>query len=199
MISGFFAFQGETQSLERRHKREIMKKQKGFSLIELLIVVAIILIIAAIAVPNLLRSRMAANESSAAGSSRTVATSNVTYATTYGIGFAGAVGAAGLDRLGPAAGGTATSDTADLLDSTLAAGLKSGYTFTYTDDGSASTTADPVDTYTLEGTPTTSDVTGKSWFCVDQTNVVRKDPAGAQAATGAGTACDDGTGVNPAM
>ena len=62
-------------------------KQKGFSLIELLIVVAIILIIAAIAIPNLLRSRMAANEASAVGSVRTLNTAQVTYSTTYGVGF----------------------------------------------------------------------------------------------------------------
>ena len=65
-----------------------MKKQKGFSLIELLIVVAIILIIAAIAIPNLLRSRMAANEASAVGSVRTLNTAQVTYSSTWGIGYA---------------------------------------------------------------------------------------------------------------
>ena len=140
-------------------------KQKGFSLIELLIVVAIILIIAAIAIPNLLRSKMAANEASAVGSLRTINTASVAYSTTYGN-YPPA-----LTNLGPASGGTATSATADLIDSVLASSTKSGYTFAYT-AGTAN------QSYTLTATPVTENVTGQRGFFTDQSGVIRSDPSG---------------------
>ena len=107
---------------------KITNKQKGFSLIELLIVVAIILIIAAIAIPNLLRARMAANESSAVGSLRTIVTSEFNYQQTYGIGYAPLTNLGSTAPCSPAT--LATSAAACLVDSQLSSGTKSGYNVT---------------------------------------------------------------------
>jgi len=146
----------------------VKKNQNGFSLIELLIVVAIILIIAAIAIPNLLRSRMAANEASAVGSLRTINTAAVTYSSTYqNAGYP-----ASLAVLGPAS--PATSSTADLVDSVLALGVKSGYTFTFTGDGLT-----PSNGYNVKANATTQGTSGQSHFYTDQTAVIRKDPTAA--------------------
>ena len=138
------------------------KNQKGFSLIELLIVVAIILIIAAIAIPNLLRSRMAANEASAVGSLRTLNTACVTYSTNYpSVGYPGTLAA-----LGPST--TATSSSADLIDSVLAGGTKSGYTFTFN-----AGTGTPSTGYSITADPTSRGTSGQRGFYTDQSGVIR--------------------------
>jgi len=147
------------------------EKHKGFSLIELLIVVAIILIIAAIAIPNLLRARMAANESSAVASIRTINTGEVTYNSTYPtVGFAAA-----LTNLGPSAANPCapTSTTGCLIDSVLASGTKSGYTFVATGAGGP-----PATKYFATGVPVTANQTGIRSFCSYEDAVVRVQAAG---------------------
>jgi type IV pilus assembly protein PilA len=160
-----------------------MRKQKGFSLIELLIVVAIILIIAAIAIPNLLRSRIAANEASAVGSIRTLNTAEVTYASTYpDRGFT-----CTLSNMGPPAGtAAATSTSAGLVDAVLASGTKSGYTFVLTGCTVAGTTTINV-TYQSTGVPTAAGQTGQRAFCSDQSGVIKYDASGTAATCLSGT------------
>jgi len=146
-----------------------LKKQKGFSLIELLIVVAIILIIAAIAIPNLLRSRMAANEASAVGSLRTINTSAVTYSSTYPAnGYPATLAALGTS-------GAATSASADLVDSVLSSGTKSGYTFVFTP---AAGGALPSTGYHVTGIPVTVGTSGQRGFYTDQSGVIRANATG---------------------
>lgn len=141
-----------------------MKKQKGFSLIELLIVVAIILIIAAIAIPNLLRARIAANEASAVASIRTLNTAQISYDSAYPtVGFAAA-----LSNLAGTSCTPPSSNGACLIDTQLATGTKSGYSFQLT-----GVTGTPASTYQAIASPLTPNQTGVRYFCSFADAVVR--------------------------
>ncbi|MGC1787040.1 MAG: prepilin-type N-terminal cleavage/methylation domain-containing protein [Terriglobales bacterium] len=141
-----------------------MKKAKGFSLIELLIVVAIILIIAAIAIPNLLRARIAANESSAVASLRTLNTAQISYDSSYPtVGFATTLASLSGTSCAPPG-----STAACYIDSTLASGTKSGYTFQL-----VGTTGTPNATYQFIASPLNANQTGVRYFCSFADAVIR--------------------------
>ena len=147
------------------------KNQEGFSLIELLIVVTIILIIAAIAIPNLMRSKMTANEAAAVEALRTLTSTMVMYSMSYG-GYPH-----NISDLGPAAGSSIpTSAAADLVDSVMATGIKSGYKFTY-----AVVSADAagnVLSYTVTASPVTPGTTGQRCFFTDPSGTIRASNGG---------------------
>lgn len=148
---------------------------RGFSLIELLIVVAVILIVAAIAIPNFIRSRMAANEASAVQNLRNISTAEYLYSTTYGVSF--------TPKMQTLSGTAANPDVnnAELIDEVLASGTKSGYSFVY-----SAGAADPqgrINSYIVTATPLLPGTTGMRYFFTDQTCVIRWNGTGAAGPT----------------
>jgi type IV pilus assembly protein PilA len=145
------------KAIQPGERQSRTKSSRGFSLIELLIVVAIILIIAAIAIPNFIHARMAANESAAVSSIHAINTAEITYSSANPlIGYSVL-----LADLGPAG--------ANYIDNVLAGGTKSGYAFTYVQN----TTDVPSDGYTVNADPITRGVTGQRSFFSSQQNITR--------------------------
>ncbi len=156
--------------------------RRGFSLIELLMVAAIIMIIASLALPNFVRTRYTANESSAVSSLRVLYGAETQYASSYN-GFS-----PDLTSIGPPAVGVQASATsADLVDSVLSGGSsglpaqfdKSGYRFVYTPVGSSS----GVQQYAIHADPMVRGNTGQHSFFMDQTGIVRSNSAAPATAT----------------
>lgn len=145
----------------------MIRAQQGFSLIELLIVVAIIMIVAAISIPDFMKSKMAANQASAVASLRVLNSSEVMYNSSYQQGYSPTLQA----LKNPPTGTQPSVSAAALIDDVLATGTKSGYTFLY-----APNSPDPVgnfQAYTLNGNPSTPGSTGGVYYYTDSSFVIR--------------------------
>jgi type IV pilus assembly protein PilA len=152
-------------------------KQAGFSLIELLIVVAIILIIAAVAIPNLIQSKMSANEATAVQTVRDINTAESVYSIQYGLGFS-----PDLPSLGGTSG-TASSTMALLIPDPVAqTGMKNGFQFLYVVTATNGPGGTP-SSYTVNANPISPGSTGRRWFFTDETMVIRQNPTSAASAT----------------
>jgi type IV pilus assembly protein PilA len=154
---------------EPNHPRVRNRTANGFSLIELLVVVAVILIVAAIAVPNYINSRMRANEASAIQSLRNISTAQSLYSTMWSVGYASS-----LTKLS-GNGVVVDPNNAALIDQVLAAGLKSGYIISLTPGA-----PDPlgnVGTYSVTADPQVPGSSGDRHFYTDQTSVIRSNPS----------------------
>src|SRR5512146_280906 len=158
-----------------------MRSHKGFSLIELLIVVAIIMVLAAVAIPKMLAARMAANEASAVACVRGILTAQAWYTAAYPkVGYA-----SDLKQLGmPSGGGATDSSHAGYLDWVLGCETqpcpKSGYKFSITSTAASDTT---VGTFTITAVPIYPGSSGSRGFCADQTGVIMVDPDGGSTCT----------------
>jgi type IV pilus assembly protein PilA len=144
------------------------KGQRGFSVVEGVVIAAILLVAAAIAIPNLLHSNLSGNEASAVRSLGTLNSSCASYSMLYG-GYPKS-----LADLGP--GNPARSGAADLIDSALASGTKDGYIFTYT--AGASGVSGNVLSYSITANPITPGSTGRRRFFTDQSGVIRANTNG---------------------